>query len=146
MFYLPARGRRAAAAVSPTGPCQTKPFPVFAVPGPTKLPVLQCSTTWGDQIPMPSHMRNPLAHQIDSVCRTVGIWSAKMKCFSCLPSRPFKSCMFSPAKIHQMPLTMNDKRIDKLYDRNLDVQDFPESSVYTGLPVSRTIPTAAVWA
>ena len=38
------------------------------------------------------------------------------------------------------------KGIDQLDDRNLHVQDHPESSVYTGLPVIKTIPTAAVWA
>ena len=38
------------------------------------------------------------------------------------------------------------QRTDQLDDQNLHVQDHPEISVYTGLPVSKTIPTAAVWA
>jgi len=58
---------------------------------------------------------------------------------------------FRNAKIHQTPLTSKSKEgtpknRDQHYDQNLHVQDLPESSVYTGLPVSRTIPTAAVWA
>ena len=43
-------------------------------------------------------------------------------------------------------LLASKPKTDQLCDRNLDVQDLPESSVYTVLPVNRTIPTAAVWA
>ena len=43
-------------------------------------------------------------------------------------------------------LLASKPKTDQLCDRNLDVQDLPESSVYTVLPVNRTIPTTAVWA
>ena len=74
----------------------------------------------------------------------------KCNVVSYLAGGSFKSCMFSHAKIHQTPLTSKSKERTPENRRtsrsNLDVQDLPESSVYTVLPISKTIPTAAVWA
>ena len=54
LFYLPARGRSALAANSYPEPCQTQPFPVFAMAGPTKR---EWSTPWAAQLLAPRHVR-----------------------------------------------------------------------------------------
>ena len=70
--------------------------------------------------------------------------------FQCLGWSPFKNCTLNQGKIHHKALDIERQRQTQENRRNLqsnlDVQDLPESSVHTRLPVSRTIPTVAVWA
>ena len=109
MFYLGPRRCSAPAAVSLPGPCQSKPFPVFAAPGPTKPPVFQCSTTWGADLLDSGHIRG--SWRIMSIALLTSGDQIPQNCnvFLCLGSRSLKNCTFGNAKIHQTPLTSKSK-------------------------------------
>ena len=74
----------------------------------------------------------PFAYQIDRFADFGGSGPPTMQCFPMSGQQTLK-------KLH----VWSSPDIEK---QGKDVQDLPESSVYTGLPVNRTIPTAAVWA
>ena len=141
MFYLPTRSCSAPAANFSPELCQTQPFPVFAMAGPTKR---EWSTFSAAQLLVPRHVRS--LWRIKSIALLILGDQAHQQCnvFLCLGSRPLKSCMFG------LPLTSKSKgrtpENRSTLRSNLDVKDLPEIWVYTALPVSRTIPTAAVWA
>jgi len=130
LFYLAARGCTARAAVTPPGPCQTKPFPVFAAPGLTKRHVSQWSTILGAPLLWSSHIRDPWRIKSplwalhccgQAIFETHGASNHKLlltsgdqvqhnSCvFSELGSRSFKSYVFSDTKIHHTPLTSKSK-------------------------------------
>ena len=90
MFYPSPRGRRALAANSYPEPCQTQPFPVFAMAGPTKR---EWSTPWAAQLPAPRHVR--CLWRIRSIALLILGDQAHQQCnvFPCLGSRPLKNCM-----------------------------------------------------
>ena len=100
MFYLgPTRCAAPAANFSPE-PCQTQPFPVFAMAGPTKR---EWSTPWAAQLLAPRHVR--CLWHIRSIALLILGDQAHQQCnvFLCLGNRPLKSYMFG------LPLTSKSK-------------------------------------
>ena len=116
--------------------------------------VLQCLSFWAIKNIVISHVLGVMAPMgklvtcLGRLGRQNRIKGSRRVCFGghCLlffrkkryPEREGSQVAFS--------LLTSKPKTDQLYDRNLDVQDLPESSVYTVLPVNRTIPTTAVWA
>ena len=136
-------------------------FPRSAAPSPqtghldtSRTCVLQCLGSWAIKNVVFSHVWGVMAPMgklvtcLGRLGRQNLIKGSRRVCFGghCLlffrekryPEREGSQVAFS--------LLASKPKTDQLCDRSLDVQDLPESSVYTVLPVNRTIPTAAVWA
>ena len=100
MFYLAATSCSALAANSYPEPCQTQPFPVFAMAGPTKR---EWSTPWAAQLLAPRHVR--CLWRIRSIALLILGDQAHQQCnvFLCLGNRSLKNYMFG------LPLTSKSK-------------------------------------
>ena len=140
------------------------PPPLYPLRGLAKPSLFQCLLRLGQQ----NHLFCNARRLGVLICSTLAIFEApgascrslllnsgdlvrKKGMFLMSGSQILHKLHFRNAKIHQTPLTSKSKEgtpknRDQHYDQNLHVQDLPESSVYTGLPVIKTIPTAAVWA
>ena len=130
------------------------PSPQTGHPDPSRRRVLQCLSSWAIKNVVFSYVWGVMAPMgklvtcLGRLGRQNHIKGSRRVCFGghCLlffrkkryPEREGSQVAFS--------LLTSKPKTDQLYDRNLDVQDLPESSVYTVLPVNRTIPTTAVWA
>ena len=140
MFYPSPRGRRARAADRTSGHLQNMCFTVFRLLGHQKRRVFVClgrNGSDGQACHVPGASWPSKSYQR----LTKGmLWRSLFAIFpkKRYPEREGSQVVFS--------LLASKPKTDQLCDRNLDVQDLPESSVYTVLPVNRTIPTTAVWA